>query len=193
MILNPDQDKAAAELVRAVARGDEQAFAALYDLYGHILFGFLVRILRSRPEAEDTLQEMFLQVWQQAASFDETRGRAFTWLATLARSRALDRLRAADSRERAALRSAEASEQTVSAAESADEGALKSERGEVVRRALASLPEEQRRNLLLAYLDGMSQSEIAERTGQPLGTVKTRMRAGLKKLNELLRSGKDEL
>lgn len=192
MISPPEQDKAAAELVRAVARGDEQAFATLYDQYGHILFGFLVRILRSRPEAEDTLQEVLIQVWQQAASFDETRGRAFTWLVTLARSRALDRLRASDSRERAARRSVESSSPAESA-EGADDAALRSERGLVVRRALAELPEEQRRNLLFAYLDGMSQTEIAERTGQPLGTVKTRMRAGLKKLSEMLHNRKGEL
>jgi RNA polymerase sigma-70 factor, ECF subfamily len=195
LISQPDQDRAAAELVRAVARGDEQAFAALYDQYGRILFGLLARILRSRPEAEDALQEVFLQVWQQAASFDEARGRAFTWLVTLARSRAIDRLRAADARDRAARRSSDESAWAAAetTTEAADDAALRSERGEIVRRALAELPEEQRRNLLLAYLDGMSQSEIAERTGQPLGTVKTRMRAGLKKLGELLRNRKGEV
>jgi RNA polymerase sigma-70 factor, ECF subfamily len=184
---------AAAELVRAVARGDDVAFAALYDQYSHILFGLLLRILRSRAEAEDVLQEVFLQVWRQAASFDEERGRAFTWLVTMARSRALDRLRAVDARERAAERSAKEAPAAISVGESAEEAAQRTEREGVVRRALAALPEEQRNNLLLAYLSGMSQTEIAEQTGQPLGTVKTRMRSGLKKLSELLRNSVGEL
>ena len=80
-------------LLEGVARGDERAFAELYDLYSSILFGFLLRILHSRAEAEDVLQEVFLQVWQQAHAFDAARGRPFTWLVTLARSRAIDRLR----------------------------------------------------------------------------------------------------
>ncbi|HEX8116212.1 MAG TPA: sigma-70 family RNA polymerase sigma factor [Pyrinomonadaceae bacterium] len=174
--------------MRATARGDERAYASLYDRYSPILFGLLLRILHSRAEAEDVLQEVFLQVWQQARSFDQSRGRAFTWLVTLARSRAIDRLRAVDSRERAARRSAEeGAPEGVAPGEPADAAAERSEQAEVVRAALAELPEEQRKTLLLAYLDGMSQSEIAARTGQPLGTVKTRTRAGLKKLGDLLR------
>ena len=91
------------ELLRAVARGDENALAGIYDRYRLILFGLIVRILHSREEAEDVLQEVFLQVWRRAADFDEARGRAFTWLVTVARSRALDRLRALGSRARAPL------------------------------------------------------------------------------------------
>jgi RNA polymerase sigma-70 factor (ECF subfamily) len=142
--------------------------------------------LRSRAEAEDVLQEVFLQVWQQARTFDASRGRAFTWLVTLARSRAIDRLRALDSRDRTARRSAEDAPPQAEREEGADDAALRSERAEVVRGALAELPEEQRQVLLLAYLDGMSQSEIAAAKGQPLGTVKTRTRAGLKRLSEML-------
>ncbi len=189
MTARPEQDELDAELLRAVARGDEAAFARVYDRYAHILLGLMLRILRSRPEAEDVLQEVFLQVWQQARSFDPARGRAFTWLATLARSRAIDRLRAVDSRERAAQRSVE--DGLPPAAESrgwADEEAIRAERAEAVRAALAELPEEQRQVLVLAYLDGMSQSEIAAAKNQPLGTVKTRTRTGLKKLSDSLRA-----
>jgi len=185
----PEQDELDSELLRAVARGDEAAFARVYDRYAPILLGLMLRILRSRPEAEDVLQEVFLQVWQQARSFDPARGRAFTWLATLARSRAIDRLRAVDSRERAAQRSAE--EGGAPAAETqgwADEEAIRAERAEAVRAALAELPEEQRQVLVLAYLDGMSQSEIAAAKNQPLGTVKTRTRTGLKRLSDTLRA-----
>jgi RNA polymerase sigma-70 factor, ECF subfamily len=182
-----ESDAEDAALLEGVARGDERAFAAVYDRYSSILFGLLLRILHSRAEAEDVLQEVCLQIWQQAHAFDPARGRPFTWLVTLARSRAIDRLRAVDSRERAALRAAgEAPPEA--AAETADDEAVRSEQAEVVRRALAELPEEQRQALLLAYLGGMSQSEIAAAKGVPLGTVKTRTRAGLKKLSELLRN-----
>jgi RNA polymerase sigma-70 factor (ECF subfamily) len=188
-LANPQTDAEDVELLRAVARGDEAAFARVYDRYGAILLGLMLRILRSRPEAEDVLQEVFLQVWQQARTFDPARGRAFTWLATLARSRAIDRLRAVDSRERAAQRSAEDGQPPVAATQGwADEEAIRSERAEAVRAALAELPEEQRQVLVLAYLDGMSQSEIAAAKNQPLGTVKTRTRTGLKRLSEALRA-----
>ena len=189
MTARPEQDELDAELLRAVARGDEAAFARVYDRYAPILLGLMLRILRSRPEAEDVLQEVFLQVWQQARAFDPARGRAFTWLATLARSRAIDRLRAVDSRERAAQRSAEDGRPPAAESQSwAEEEAIRAERAEAVRAALAELPEEQRQVLLLAYLEGMSQSEIAAAKNQPLGTVKTRTRTGLKRLSEALRS-----
>jgi len=182
-----ESDARDAALLAGVAGGDERAFAELYDRYSSILFGLLLRILHSRAEAEDVLQEVCLQIWQQARAFDAARGRPFTWLVTLARSRAIDRLRAVDSRDRAALRAAE-EPPPEAAAGSADEEAARSEEGEIVRAALAELPEEQRQALLLAYLGGMSQSEIAAARGVPLGTVKTRTRAGLKKLGELLRN-----
>jgi RNA polymerase sigma-70 factor (ECF subfamily) len=172
------------DLLHAISRGDESALAALYDRYRLILFGLILRILHDRPEAEDVLQEAFLQVWRRANDFDRERGRAFTWLVTIARSRALDRLRMLSSRSRFV----EADEQTVSD-EVIDtaEVLAKSEQGEIVRRALRELPDEQRRALLLAYFEGLTQAEIAERLGDPLGTVKTRMRSGLIKLRELLR------
>jgi len=171
------------DLLHAVSRGDETALAAIYDRYRLILFGLILRILHDRQEAEDVLQEAFLQVWRRAADFDESRGRVFTWLVTIARSRALDRLRALGARARLADQAAQApADQFGDAAEDA----LKSEQGTIVRQALTELPEEQRRALLLAYFEGLTQSEIADRLGEPLGTIKTRMRSGLIKLRELL-------
>jgi RNA polymerase sigma-70 factor (ECF subfamily) len=171
------------ELLHAVARSDEAALAALYDRYRLILFGLLVRILNSREEAEDVLQEVFLQVWRRAGDFDEERGRPFTWLVTLARSRAIDRLRVLASRQR--LADSAALEVTGEASDAVAD-TLHAEQREIVARALATLPEEQRRTLKLAYFEGLTQSEIATQLGTPLGTVKTRMRTGMMKLRELL-------
>lgn len=178
------------ELLHAVARGDEGALARLYDHYRLILFGLLARILNSREEAEDVLQEVFLQVWRRAADFDERRGRPFTWLVTLARSRAIDRLRLLASRQRIAVSAArDAMDETSDAV--AD--AFHAEQREIMAQALAELPEEQRRTLKLAYFDGLTQSEIAVKLSTPLGTVKTRMRSGMIKLRELLGDQKKSL
>lgn len=171
------------ELLHAIARGDEVALARLYDSYRVILFGLMLRILHSRQEAEDVLQDVFLQVWNRAADFDEARGRPFTWLVTLARSRAIDRLRSLGSRERVAQNAAR---EVIEESSDAMEDAIRAEEGRVVRHALQELPEDQRHALELAYFEGLTQSEIASQLETPLGTVKTRMRSGMTKLRELL-------
>jgi len=170
-------------LLKAIAARDEAALAQLYDRYDRILFGLLMRILNNREEAEDVLQEVFLQVWRKAADFDERRGRPFTWLVTLARSRGIDRLRTIASRERVAEAGAREVSEVISDAAT---DALKSEQRGLVSDALAKLPDEQKRPIMLAYFDGLTQSEIATRLGAPLGTVKTRMRTGMIRLRELL-------
>ncbi len=171
------------DLLHAVARRDERALGSLYDRYRVILFGILARILNSREEAEDVLQEVFFQVWRRAADFDEQRGRPFTWLVTLARSRAIDRLRQLAARQRVAESAARSSSDETSDAVA---DTLHAEQKEIVQRALAQLPEEQKRTLMLAYFEGLTQSEIATKLSTPLGTVKTRMRSGMIKLRELL-------
>ena len=176
------------QILQAVAGGDEQALGQIYDRYRVILFGLLVRILSSREEAEDVLQDVFLQVWRRAGDFDENRGRPFTWLVTLARSRAIDRLRSRAARDRLATASTQDAVEEVSDAAS---DAFRSEQRTLVSNALAQLPEEQKKPLMLAYFEGMTQSEIAEKLGAPLGTVKTRMRSGMNRLRELL-AGKHE-
>lgn len=175
-------------LLKAIAAQDDAALGQLYDRYRLILFGVLVRILNNREEAEDVLQEVFLQVWRRAGDFDGNRGRPFTWLVTLARSRGIDRLRTLASRERTAVAGAAEPGDEVSDASS---DAIRAEQRGVVNSALAQLPEEQKRLLMLAYFDGLTQSEIAKQLGSPLGTVKTRMRSGMIKLRELL-SGKGD-
>jgi RNA polymerase sigma-70 factor, ECF subfamily len=171
------------ELLHAVARGDEVALARLYDQYRVILFGLLVRILGSRDEAEDVLQDVFIQVWRRAKDYNQERGKPFTWLVTLARSRAIDRLRLLGARQR--LADAATKDITIEVADALHDTIQAGQR-EVVQKALATLPAEQKQALLLAYYDGLTQSEIASQLGTPLGTVKTRMRAGMTKLRGLL-------
>ena len=129
------------------------------------------------------LQDVFVQVWQRASSFDEARGKPFTWLVTLARSRAIDRLRALESRGRTAT---VATRDAIDQVSDAVADTFRSEQSKIVREVLAQIPDEQRRTLLLAYYEGLTQTEIAQRLGEPLGTVKTRMRLGITKLRELL-------
>jgi RNA polymerase sigma-70 factor (ECF subfamily) len=189
--LRPEQSKPEdLELLRAIARKDENALGQLYDRYRVILFSLIARILHSREESEDVLQEVMLQVWRRAEDYDESRGRPFTWLVTLARSRAIDRLRSLDSRDRTAT---EAARTVVDQISDASDDALRSEQSEIVRRALAELPEDQRKTLVLAYYEGLTQAEIGTKLEWPLGTVKTRMRAGMIRLRELLGNDLDLL
>ena len=172
--------------MQAIARGDEQSLAILYDRYNRILFSLVLRILSDREAAEDVLQEVFLQVWRTASKFDERRGRVFTWLAVMARSRALDLLRSESSRRR----TREAVEETMKPQDQQTDGLKALQQSETrlkVSQALGELSEVQRQTLLLAYFQGLSQTEIAERTGDPLGTVKTRIRSSMIRLRELLK------
>ena len=177
-------------LLQAIACGEEIALSELYDRYRLILFGLLVRILHNQSEAEEVLQEVFIQVWQRARDFDEARGKPFTWLVTLTRSRAIDRLRSLGARDRATQ---EAVRNVPDVWSDAVTDAIRAERGRLVRSALLRLPEEQRRALFLAYFEGLSQSEISTRLSTPLGTVKTRVRSGLIKLREMLERHSDDL
>ena len=170
-------------LVALVARGDEDALAELYDRVSRIAYGLALRVLRDERHAEDAVQEAFLQVWRSAATFRAERAKASTWILTLVHRRAVDLVRREERRQAEPLpddgESAQAPEQT-------DEAAwLRFER-ERVQTALRQLPDVQREALELAYYGGFSQSELAERLGVPLGTIKSRMFAGLARLRELL-------
>ena len=170
-------------LVALVARGDEDALGELYDRTGRIAYGLALRVLRDERHAEDAVQEAFLGVWRGAAGFRPERGRASTWILTLVHRRAVDAVRREQRRQAEPL-AEEASR--AEAPERTDEAAwLRFER-ERVQAALTKLPDAQREALELSYYGGFSQSELAERLGVPLGTIKSRMFAGLTRLRELL-------
>lgn len=171
------------DLLEAMKQGDENALAALYDLHAPRVLGFLMRMLRDCALAEDVLQVVFWYAWTRAEQFDASRGAPLTWLLLVARSRALDMLRALK-RQRPVISTDEeraTEDPGMDAPEAADEAAR-------VRKALERLPSEQREPIQLAFFYGMTHVEISRHTDVPLGTIKTRIRLGMHKLADLLRS-----
>jgi RNA polymerase sigma factor (sigma-70 family) len=169
------------ELLDAVASGDDGALAALYDRFGRVAYGLAYRILRDRALAEDAVQEAFLAVWRSAHGYQRERAKPATWILTLVHRRSVDLVRREDRRRAEAL-----DEAREPATASVDEEAGIRDRRLAVQEALTRLPEDQRQALELAYYGGLTQSELAERLGVPLGTIKSRMFAGLGRLRELL-------
>jgi RNA polymerase sigma-70 factor (ECF subfamily) len=175
-----------------MADRDPDALAGLYDRYAGLALAVARRILGDGAEAEEVLQEAFFQAWNQASRYDSTRSSVSTWLVLIVRSRALDRLRSRASRLRVAT-AASAEPPAPDASARLDEHVLIQERRGRVRSALAGLPAEQREVMELAFYEGLSQTEIAERTATPLGTVKTRALLAMKKLRRDLREEIREL
>jgi RNA polymerase sigma factor (sigma-70 family) len=169
-------------VVALVARSDQSALTELYDRFGRVAYGVALRILRDERLAEDAVQEAFLAAWRNADRFMPERAKASTWLLTLVHRRAVDLVRREERRRTEPI--GEGAELAPSG--SVEEDAwLRFER-ERVQAALRQLPDQQREALELAYYGGFSQSELAERLGQPVGTIKSRMFAGLARLRELL-------
>ena len=182
-----------ADLVERMQSGDERALASFYDRWFPVVYGVVSRMLSSADDVEDVVEESFWQVWRQAGRFSGARGSVQTWVLTIARSRALDRLRATRRLREEPIGAEhvdgfEPSTVDAGAGEVDDPslGVELRERRRFVRAALAALPIEQREALELGYFGGLSQTEIAERTGQPLGTIKTRVRLAMQKLRERL-------
>lgn len=176
-------------LLPAVARGDAAAFEALYDRHASTLYAVLLRILGNPEDAQEVLQEVFVKAWTNARMFDAARGSEVAWLISIARSRGIDRLRSRKIRiDRENDAGREVSIRTEHVDPAAAELAMRSQERIAIRGALAELPEAQRIALELAYFEGMSQTEIADRLREPLGTIKTRMQLGMKKLRERLRA-----
>jgi RNA polymerase sigma-70 factor, ECF subfamily len=168
-----------AELLKAVAAGDREAFAAFYDRHSATAFGLLKKLLREASDAEDVLQETFLQVWRQAGRFDPERSSPLGWLVMIARSRALDRLR----RHPVPTTSELPDQPVIPEAEAAVE--FQESQGAIVF-ALAQLPVEQQIAIQMAFFGGLTYEQVAERQGIPVGTAKTRIRLGMMKLRKLL-------
>jgi RNA polymerase sigma factor (sigma-70 family) len=169
-------------VVALVARSDQSALAELYDRFGRVAYGVALRILRDEKLAEDAVQEGFLAAWRNADRFMPERAKASTWLLTLVHRRAVDLVRREDRRRAESL----PDDTDYAASDSAEDDAwLRFER-ERVQDALRKLPDQQREALELAYYGGFTQSELAERLGQPVGTIKSRMFTGLARLRELL-------
>jgi RNA polymerase sigma-70 factor, ECF subfamily len=172
------------ELLRASSRGDEKAFAELYDATSRRLYGLVVRVVRDPAQAEEVAQEAFLEIWRTSARFDPARGSAMSWMMTIAHRKAVDRVRSAE----AASRRDQTYEATTQerAYDITAEEVERSLEGQRVRNALESLTETQRGAVQLAYFGGYTHNEVAALLGIPLGTAKTRIRDGLIRLRDTL-------
>ena len=183
----PDDRVVDRETVQRMAEGDPEALAAVYDRHIRAVFGLAMWVLQDQRDAEDVVQEVFSQAWTQAKRYDATRGAVASWLLMIARSRAIDRLRSRLAKpDSARLPNDTAVVDLPDPALGAEHAMLTTESAARLRTALAGLPLTQRIAIELAYFEGLTQTQIAGRLEEPLGTVKTRIRTGLLKLREAL-------
>jgi RNA polymerase sigma-70 factor, ECF subfamily len=174
------------QLIQRAAAQDREAFSQLYDRFSSLVFSLAMRILRSQSDAEDLLQEVFMQLWRQASGYSEERGSPEAWIINIARSRAIDKLRSIRRRDRSFLLTDYPG--GAESPENVENAAGETEARLAMTSALRHLTEAQRKVMELAYYDGLSQSEIAEHLKEPLGTVKTRIRAGIQRLRDILKN-----
>jgi RNA polymerase sigma-70 factor (ECF subfamily) len=180
--------KANADLLKRMAGGDRDALAELYDRLSRPLYATARHILNDAAEAQDVVHDVFLALWENAASFDSGRGAAFSWAVTLTRNRSIDRLRTRANRARLLGNSIpdDLGYGSESGVLGGNDCAELGDRAVAVRSAMAELPPEQQRALELAFFSGLTQKEIAEKLSEPIGTVKARIRRGLIKLRDSL-------
>jgi RNA polymerase sigma-70 factor (ECF subfamily) len=183
------------ELMEGIQREDPEALSKLYDRYGGIIKALVLRVVHNEPEADDLLQEIFMELWNQAKAFSPQKGKPLGWMVTLARRRAIDGLRKKQAYLRAGERfQIEREQQPDAWVHNATEEEINSSDTRVlIRKVINGLPPAQQRAIDLAFFRGMSQREIAAHTNTPLGTVKTRLELGLKKIYDGLKELKDEL
>lgn len=181
------------ELLEAVGAGDRASFQALHARYSGVLFSTAYQVLNDQAEAEDVLQDVFVQIWDKAKLYDRTRGKPLTWAMTLTRNKAIDRLRSAQRRHRlkdeveketAALQ-APGNVRGEGRGDSSDQ-VYAIEKGKIIRSAVLQLSREQREAIEMAFFGGLTQNEIAEKLDEPLGTVKARIRRGMIRLKDLI-------
>jgi RNA polymerase sigma-70 factor, ECF subfamily len=189
MITAPEPDDRAVELdlMARVAKRERVAFEQLYDRYSNILYATAMKFLREDADAQDVVQDVFIQIWDKAKLYDPAKGKPLTWALTLTRNRSIDRIRAIQRRGR--LREDFEKEKVVDESAGIREalsGVDASEKNQILRDAVQRLSPEQRKVIELAFFGGLTQNEVANRLGEPLGTVKARARRGLMKLKELL-------
>ncbi len=177
---------AAVVLLARIAQGDREAFGRFYDAYAGLALSLIRRILRDPAASEEVLQEVFWQIWQEAGRYDSRRGSPEAWVVMRSKTRAIDKLRAMRRREKTFVAPLDESVTRSTEAPGENPGVAAENRG-LVRSALNGLPEAQRRVVELAFFEGLTQSEIASRLGEPLGTVKTRARLGLERLKGLIK------
>lgn len=180
-----ERDLGDAQLIRRIAAGDRTAFGELYDRFSRPLYATAVKIVQDASDAQDIVHDAFVVVWDKAADFDSGKGSAFTWLVTLVRNRAIDRVRSR--RRRSELLAASVPHDLgyeEGQARSADHQATMGDDAKAIREAVAALAPEQKQALDLAFFGGLTQEEIARSLGEPLGTVKARIRRGLLKLRD---------
>lgn len=184
-----DQSREQARLLDAMARGDKSALALLYDSLGRPLYSLALRIVNDSGEAQDIVQDVFLQIWQKSGTYDTSRGSVFGWAATLTRNRAIDRVRMRKRRSELLAESA-ADLQPAPMSDNEESGASLwiKEKARAVRDALRQLAPDQQKAIELAFFSGLTQLQIAAKLNEPLGTVKARIRRGLLKLRETLPS-----
>ena len=189
MSSTPEHDDRSIELdlLARITRRERAAFEELYARYVNILFATAMKFLKQDADAQDVVQDVFIQIWDKAKLYDPSKGKPLTWALTLTRNRSIDRIRAIQRRTR--LRDDFEKETVMDESAGLREalsGVDASEKGQILRAAVGQLSLQQRRVIELAFFRGLTQSEIAEKLGEPLGTVKARARRGLMKLKELL-------
>lgn len=179
----PDQD---VELLRRIGVGDRAAFAEFYDRHSALMFSVATRVLNDAGEAEDVLQETFVQIWQKAGNFDPKLGKASSWVATLTRNKAIDRIRSSQRRNRLADEAGAEFAIASEVRDTANEAIHGHDKAKLIQSAIMELPAEQRHAIELAYFSGLTQDEISKKLSEPLGTIKARIRRGLLKLRDQL-------
>lgn len=181
----PPREMDLADLLSRSAAGDQRAFADFYDRTSRLVYSVILRIVANPADAEEVTLDVYSQVWRSATSYNPERGAPATWLIMAARSRALDRVRSRNSRDRHEAR-LDPSHDAMSQEATADETAWFGQRSRLVRTAIDGLQPEQRQLIELSFFEGLTHSQLAERLNQPLGTVKTRIRLGLNRLRQTL-------